>query len=43
MNKITVWILNIDGGKVLTTGHGLCKYSVNAHRMILIIPVSVND
>lgn len=37
-----LWILNIDGGKVFTTGSGLLKYSMNVSIMTLIIPVSVN-
>lgn len=42
VNGITLQILNIDEGKVLTTGVGLFKQSMNVNLMTLAILVSVN-
>lgn len=42
VSGITLQILSIDEGEVLTTGVGLFKQSMNANRMTLVIFVSVN-
>lgn len=42
INGITVHILNTDVGKVLTTGLGLFKYSMNVNLMKPFILVSVS-
>lgn len=42
VSGITLQILSIDEGEVLTTGVGLFKQSMNANHMTLVIFVSVN-